>query len=132
MFEGESREVGDLVKGYSVEPQCIGNHAKAKPAPSYLEPNSNSLQKPKRGRSVLAFSAGISMLKNRRYRERQLPIKTPLNKGAITKKSTISFRPRKFSLASITFRYKLLPAVQAFSQPLCAICFIVSMKKFVS
>ena len=46
MFGGESREVGDLVKGYSVEPQFIGNHAKAKPAPSYLEPNSKSMQKP--------------------------------------------------------------------------------------
>ncbi len=32
MFGGESQEVGDLVKGYSVEPHGIGNQATAKPA----------------------------------------------------------------------------------------------------
>jgi hypothetical protein len=31
---------------------------------AYLEPNRNSMQYPKGGRSVLAFSAVISMLKN--------------------------------------------------------------------
>ena len=35
-------------------------------AGSYLEPNRNSMQKPKRGRYVLAFFEAISMLKNRR------------------------------------------------------------------
>ena len=50
MFGGESRKVGDLVKGYSVEPQFIGNQATAKPATAYQEPNRNSLQKPIGGR----------------------------------------------------------------------------------
>lgn len=31
---------------------------------SYLLPNRNSMQNPKRGRSLLAFSTGISMLKS--------------------------------------------------------------------
>ena len=31
----------------------------------YLEPNRNTMQKPKRGRSVMAFSAANSMLKTR-------------------------------------------------------------------
>ena len=65
MFGGESREVGDLVKGYSVEPHCIGNQATAKPATACLKPNRNTLQNPKRGRSLLAFSAAISMLKSK-------------------------------------------------------------------
>jgi hypothetical protein len=32
---------------------------------AYLEPNSQSMQNPKRGRSVLAFSTAISMLKSK-------------------------------------------------------------------
>jgi hypothetical protein len=56
---------------------------------AYLDAIRNTLQNPKGGRSVLALSALISMLKNRRYRERQVPVKAPLNKEAIKKRVPI-------------------------------------------
>jgi hypothetical protein len=105
-----------VLSGYSEKAQCTGNTL------SYLKPIRNSMQKTYRGvgrywrfikpktilecnaeitkggRSVLAFSWVISMLKIGRYRERQAPIKAPLNKGAIEKKSHLSSATSKNSL----------------------------------
>ena len=54
---GGDWERGKLAfRGYSLCPM----HRQS----AYLEPNRNTLQYPKRGRSLLAFSAVISMLKN--------------------------------------------------------------------
>jgi hypothetical protein len=56
---GGENQRGSLnrITGYSEKAQCTGN-------PAYLEPNSQSMQKPIGGRSLLAFSAFKSMLKN--------------------------------------------------------------------
>ena len=45
--------------GYSSKAQCTGNPI------AYLEPNRNTLQKPKRGRSLFAIFQAISMLKTK-------------------------------------------------------------------
>ena len=51
-----------MIRAILVEPKCIGNHANVESAAAYLEPNRNTLQKPKRGRSLLEFSLVISTL----------------------------------------------------------------------
>ena len=62
--------------GYS-RAHCIGNHANVESAAAYLEPNRNTLQKPKRGRSLFAISAAISALKN------STAAFEPINRGGI-------------------------------------------------
>jgi len=76
MVGGENQQ-GSLIKvtGYSVTAHCTGK-------PAYLEPNSNSMQKPIGGLSVLAFSATKSMLKPADGFSSELYI-VPLYKGAI-------------------------------------------------
>jgi hypothetical protein len=55
---GENRQTSlNPIKGYSDKAECTG-------APAYLEPNSQSLQEPIEGLSLLALSATINMLKN--------------------------------------------------------------------
>jgi hypothetical protein len=57
--------------GYSEKAQCTGT-------PAYLEPNSNTLQKPIGGLSALAFSTVTHMFHSKVQ---------PINKGGIDKKS---------------------------------------------
>jgi len=52
-------------RGIAVSCSGYSENAQRKGTPSYLEPNSDSLQKPIEGGLVLAVSATNSMLKNR-------------------------------------------------------------------
>ncbi len=51
---GGDRWSNYALSGYSEKAQCTGNTL------AYLEPNRNTLQKPKRGRSLFAFFAAIN------------------------------------------------------------------------